>query len=136
MKRRLIPIVKLAVAAALITWLISSGRLDFRKLAQVADRWEWMLAAQIPFTFVLLLSALRWRVVLSAQGIHYSVRETFSLTMIGWVFNQLMLGTVGGDVVKAYLVAREHPKLPGGSYSNSHGARMVAKNVGNKSLYF
>ena len=101
---------KLALAVGVVTWLVKRGGLDFSQLRNVQERWHWFVLAQVPFGFVLALTATRWWILLRSQGIPYSLRDTFALTMIGWVFNQVMLGTLGGDMVKAYLVGREQPQ--------------------------
>ena len=59
------------------------------------------------FDGVLLMASLRWRLLLKAHGIDYSLHDTFALTLIGLFFSQVMIGTTGGDMVKAYVVARE-----------------------------
>jgi len=87
---------------------LASG-IPFSELGRLRESWPWFLAAQIPFGIVLLFAAWRWQILLHAQGIDYSFRETHSLVLIGNFFNQVMLGSTGGDVVKAYYVAVESP---------------------------
>jgi len=100
-------ILKLALAALLVTWLVRNGGLDLAALRTVGERWPWLVLAQLSFGVVLLSGAARWRLLLASQGFDYSFRDVYALTMTGWFFNQVMLGTVGGDVVKAFVVARE-----------------------------
>jgi len=125
LRRRLILFFKLAVAFGLIYWLAASGRIDLRKLAEVGERWPWFVAAQVPFGIVMLLAAYRWRLLLQAQGIHYTFWDTFSLTMIGQLFNQVVIGTTGGDMVKAYAVAIEHPSRKSGGIMSVVVDRLV-----------
>lgn len=106
-RRKLILILKLAVAAGLILWLVLSGKIDFHQLENVGGRWPWFVIAQVPFALVQILCAYRWRHLLKAQGIDYSLGDVFALNMIGQLFNQFMIGTTGGDMVKAYAVAME-----------------------------
>jgi len=108
-RRRVILIVKLLLATSLIVWLVLSGKIDFTQLSNVKAGWPWFLAALIPFGVVLLIGSYRWRLLLRAQNIHYSLSEVFSLNMIGLFFNQFLIGTTGGDLVKAYMVAAEQP---------------------------
>jgi uncharacterized protein (TIRG00374 family) len=89
--------------------LTLASAIPFSALTRVFDTWHWFLFAQVPFGIVLLLAAWRWRMLLQLQGIEYSFRETHSLILIGTFFNQVMLGSTGGDVVKAYYVAVESP---------------------------
>lgn len=108
-RRRAALLAKLALAAGLVTWLLASGRLDVRELGQLRDRWHWLLLAQIPFVVLLALGAVRWHLLLRVRGIDYHFRETGALTLIGWFFNQMVIGTTGGDLVKAWAIARDHP---------------------------
>ena len=113
LRRRLLLFLKLAVACGLIVWLFASGKIDLKLLGRLGEHWPWFVAAQVPFGIVMLLAAFRWRLLLRAQGIEYSLSDTFSLTMIGQLFNQLVIGSTGGDMVKAYVVAIEHPRRRG-----------------------
>lgn len=112
MKRWGIPCAKLALAAGLIYWLISRGGLSVKDedLADFSKGWPWLLLAQVPFAAVLLLAAVRWRLLLDVQGIQYSFREIQGLVLLGIFFNQVLFGSTGGDVAKAYYVARESPE--------------------------
>jgi uncharacterized protein (TIRG00374 family) len=109
LKQRVILLLKVGVAIALITWLVAGKQLELAELSRVKERWPWLVLAQLPFGAVLLIAARRWQLLLRAQGIHYRFADMYSLTLIGWAFNQLLPGTLGGDVIKAYVVAREQP---------------------------
>ncbi len=107
MKRLLLILAKIVLATGLIAWLLHSGKLDFSELSGISERWPWLLVAFGVFGGVLLMASLRWRLLLKAHGIDYSLHDTFALTLIGLFFSQVMFGTTGGDMVKAYVVARE-----------------------------
>lgn len=65
------------------------------------------LLAVVLNAVMLLVSILRWKVLLEAQEIHLSLGENVSLSMMGGFFNQVVPGgIVGGDVVKAMYAAR------------------------------
>lgn len=112
MKRWALPCAKLALAVGLIYWLISNGGLsvDANDRAAFARDWPWLLAAQAPYAVVLLLAAIRWRLLLAVQGVYRSFGEIYSLVLMGVFFNQVLFGSTGGDVMKAYYVARESPE--------------------------
>ncbi len=109
MKRYIIPAAKLILAALLVTWLVSSGRLEFSRILSIRERWQWVVASCALVGVVLVAAAWRWQLFLRAQGIRYSFSESYVLTLIGFFFSQVMLGIVGGDTVKAYVVAMENP---------------------------
>jgi hypothetical protein len=54
-----------------------------------------------------LLGMLRWRLVLERQGLHLSLRRTVHISFVAHFFNAFLLGSTGGDVMKAVYAARE-----------------------------
>ncbi|MGH9719082.1 MAG: lysylphosphatidylglycerol synthase transmembrane domain-containing protein [Bryobacteraceae bacterium] len=103
---RAINVAKLLLAAALISWMIGSGKLNLAQVAGAATHWpELLLMAAIVFG-QLALTAWRWNVLLEAQGVRLTLREAFSLTMIGVLFNVVIPSSVGGDVIKGYYISR------------------------------
>lgn len=107
--RRGLLILKLAVAAVLVWWLVSSGQMDFSQFRGVGSRWEWILAGIGACGIVQVVTVWRWTVLLRVQGIRYRYAQALRISMIGLFFNQFMLGSVGGDLYKVYAVVKDHP---------------------------
>ena len=124
-RQRFILFIKLVVAAGLIYWLIASGQLNLVQLTTIGERWYWFVLAQIPFGLVQWLSAWRWRLLMRIQGIEYTVRDTFNLTLIGIFFNQAMIGSTGGDIYRAYAVWAEHPEKRSGGVISVFADRAI-----------
>jgi len=55
---------------------------------------------------VVLLSTLRWWVLMRAREIDVGLSRVGRLTLAGYFFNLCMPGTTGGDVMKAYYAAK------------------------------
>jgi uncharacterized membrane protein YbhN (UPF0104 family) len=55
----------------------------------------------------LLIGVLRWRMVLHVQGFQLPFGRAAEISLVAHFFNSFLLGTVGGDVMKAYCAARE-----------------------------
>lgn len=70
-----------------------------------ARNWYFLLAALACFLGCLSLCAVRWKLVLAAQGLVLSWRQTLTVLFIGHFFNAFLFGSTGGDVVKAYYAA-------------------------------
>lgn len=71
-------------------------------------RWTgWSLLAMGPSVFIM---AWRLRLLLATQQITISMRDTTLLTFAGNFFNFAMPGTTGGDIYKAYHIARQTRK--------------------------
>src|SRR4051812_45386147 len=78
-----------------------------RQLGQADHRW--LLLASFFFGLTYLLAALRWWLLLRVQDIHLPLRVVGALTLIGQFFNTFMLGSVGGDLMRAIYVQRYAP---------------------------
>jgi uncharacterized protein (TIRG00374 family) len=53
---------------------------------------------------------MRWRLLLRAQGLAVSFGRALKLTFIGFFFNNVLPGLTGGDIVKAVMIAQDHPE--------------------------
>jgi uncharacterized protein (TIRG00374 family) len=69
---------------------------------------HYLLAALAIFPLTILITSLRWHELLKALDINLAVTRTFVLNMVGMFYNTIMpLGSSGGDVLKAYYVAKQ-----------------------------
>ncbi len=66
----------------------------------------WLLAAFCCYPVALLIGALRWQALLCAHDIDPGLPTALRLTWVGYFWNLVFPGLTGGDVVKAYCVAR------------------------------
>jgi uncharacterized protein (TIRG00374 family) len=55
----------------------------------------------------LLLGIVRWRMVLRVHGIDLSLGRATEISLVAHFFNSFLLGSTGGDLLKAYYAARE-----------------------------
>lgn len=56
---------------------------------------------------ILLTGVARWRMVLAAHGLRLSWSRAIEISLIAHFFNSFLLGSAGGDVMKALYAARE-----------------------------
>jgi uncharacterized protein (TIRG00374 family) len=69
---------------------------------------NYLLAALAIFPITILITSLRWHELLKALDIRLTLSRTFVLNMVGMFYNTIMpLGSSGGDVLKAYYVAKQ-----------------------------
>ncbi len=61
------------------------------------------------FGLSILGVSVRWRGLIAVQGTRISSWESVKLTWLGMFFNSIVLGTTGGDLVKAYYLTRWIP---------------------------
>ncbi len=101
-------IVKVLIAVGLLAWLVGSGRLDFAVLFSTPLSVFHLLGILILLVGV-LLRALRWWWLLRAQSTNLSLQQAIELSWIGNFFSLVLPGLAGGELVRAYYVAREAP---------------------------
>ena len=97
-------LLKIAVAAGLIYWLVQRGSLDLAAVGAALTRWPVLLLMAAVYYLQLGLIAWRWSFLLRAQQVRFYPREVFSLTMIGALFSLVTPSAVGGDLMKSYYV--------------------------------
>ena len=112
-------VLRLAVMAALVAYVVSQAEWNdtvrpdgtpvqgLKTIAyRLAQEWWWVAAALGVMALQSPIGAVRWRLLLGVQGIHITFLESLRLTYIGWFFNNWMPGGTGGDLVKAWYIAR------------------------------
>lgn len=108
-RSRILPWVKVLLAVTLLVLIIWLGKIDRDVMVGALRRWPWLLLGILTVAPVLCLGILRWWTLLRSQGIRISIFETVRISFIGYFFNTVMPGSVGGDLVKAFYVARDLP---------------------------
>jgi len=70
----------------------------------------WFVPTFLFVGLIPVVGALRLHLLLRVQGVTLTVGRAVGLTFLGYFFNNFMLGLTGGDVVKAFYVARRTHK--------------------------
>ena len=55
------------------------------------------------------LTFVRWYLLVRALGLNFRLLDAFRLGFLGYLFNFVSVGSVGGDLFKAIFIAREQP---------------------------
>ena len=58
----------------------------------------------------LLITFLRWHLLVRAVGLPFSRYNAIRLGLVGYYFNTFMPGSIGGDIIKGYAIAKEHSR--------------------------
>lgn len=66
----------------------------------------WLAVSSLGFIASIAMIAIRWRGLLKVQGVTLSLWQSAKLTWLGSFMNFVVLGTTGGDLVKAFYVSR------------------------------
>ncbi len=94
--------IKVAISGALIFWIIQG--------VELSEIFEIIGSASLPillFSFLFKLSgycisAVRWRILLRAQGADASIPFLISSYFVGFFLNNILPSSIGGDVVRIY----------------------------------
>ena len=67
----------------------------------------WLLASFVFMGTTIFIGVIRWRLVLAVQGLHLSLGRATGISLVAHFFNSFLLGSTGGDLLKAYFAAAE-----------------------------
>jgi glycosyltransferase 2 family protein len=109
-----VTVLKFALAAGILAWVIY-GLVDkeekrarfFRLLSEPKD-WTLIALGSAILFFGVLATFVRWQLLVRALGIPFTLRDGLRLGFLGYLFNFVGPGGVGGDLFKAVFIAREH----------------------------
>ncbi len=103
-------LVKFVVPLAILAWLFwhidPAQREAFRDQPKNIPL---LLSALGIATSALLVSFLRWAMLVRSQGIPIGLLEAFRLGAIGYLLSFVSAGSVGGDLFKAFFLAKRSP---------------------------
>jgi uncharacterized membrane protein YbhN (UPF0104 family) len=97
---------KVLFGVGLFTWMVTSGKLNLAQVAGALSKWPMMLAILALGYLQIGITTWRWKMLLRAQDILLSFRQAWDLMMIGMLFNVVIPGAVGGDLIKGYYITR------------------------------
>ena len=117
MKKHIVTFLKIVVPAAIVGFLVYSvlthkpGSPDAAGTFEQVGRspWSWgpLVAGFLASLFAVCLSFARWYLLVRALDLRFRLRDAFRLGFLGYLFNYVGAGSVGGDLFKAVFIARE-----------------------------
>jgi hypothetical protein len=99
-------LIKLLLGLAFFAWMAYSGKVNLHQVAGGLSQWPAILAMLVLLSIQPAVTAWRWNLLLGAQEIRLPYKRAFGLTMIGLLFNVVIPGAVGGDLIKGYYITR------------------------------
>ena len=105
-------VLKLAIAGALLTWLLQSGKLDFSLLVQLKDHPFAVLGTVVLTVINFWLISVRWRLILKSRSpAEFPLSGLLRITWIGVFFSSILPGSVSGDLVKILYIQKYDANL-------------------------
>ncbi len=110
-------LIQYGIGFGLLAYVISkywadspTGAPGLQTLLNGPIRYEWLLAATAFTAAALCMHMFRWYILVRALDLPFTLRNAFRLGMVGLFYNTFLPGSVGGDLVKAFFLAKEHPE--------------------------
>ncbi|MDZ7619963.1 MAG: lysylphosphatidylglycerol synthase transmembrane domain-containing protein [Patescibacteria group bacterium] len=111
MKKHAILLLKVAISVAILAYLVRDALRDpdaVRRLQGDPMNWGILLAAGGLCALAVLVTQVRWWYLVRALELPLSLRDALRIGFLGYLFNLAPMGIVGGDLIKAVMLAREH----------------------------
>jgi uncharacterized protein (TIRG00374 family) len=121
-KQTLWNVFKYCLAIGLLTYLIWSNwgsPSDKVSLASVWQRhivegqpihYDCLITATVLYGASVMLTFVRWWYLVRAQDLPFTLPSALRLGLVGFFFNTCLPGAIGGDIIKAAVIAREQSR--------------------------
>jgi uncharacterized protein (TIRG00374 family) len=113
MRRRFFALVRIVAPIAIIGWLFYTLSRDdpqtFTRLLSRPKNWGLLASSAALVTTAVCVTFARWYLLVRALDIPFRLIEAFRLGFLGYLLNFVSFGSVGGDLFKAYFLARDRP---------------------------
>ena len=110
MKRYVLPCLKVVVPVAIIAWLLAKVPPEqYQQFATRPKNWPLLLGALAVVFTAVAMTFVRWYLLARALRLHFRMVDAFRLGFLGYLLNFVSVGSVGGDLFKAFFIAREQP---------------------------
>ncbi len=103
-------LIRIIISVVLLSIIIYM--IGFDKIKQEISHtilWIFLLTILVE-NFGVLISAKKWQLLLNDKGIRIAYKEALLYYYIGSFFNTMMPSSVGGDVIKAYMLGKKTDK--------------------------
>ena len=111
MKKLLVTLLKFGVSALLLGYLGYKAATDESFQALVAGPKDWMplLGALLIVLLAVTVTIARWHMLVRTLDMPFALRDALRIGFIGYLFNLLPFGLVGGDGLKAVFLIHLNP---------------------------
>jgi uncharacterized membrane protein YbhN (UPF0104 family) len=111
----LITLAKITASLAIIGYLFyraidtPAGRKAFVEMLDKQKTWGMLAAGFVVLFIAVTITIVRWWYLVRALEIDFSLPDALRIGFLGYLFNLAPAGIVGGDLLKAWMLAREKP---------------------------
>ena len=108
-RRTVVTVAKLALAAAILAYLLAQAHDGFNRLRNENIAWPLVGAGMLCTFAASTFSFIRWHLLIRAVGIDVRLVDTLRLGALGLALNFVSPGSIGGDFFKAVFLAHGQP---------------------------
>ena len=109
-------------ALAFVLWKYWS---QLRAQFQQSPHWEYLAAAAALAFACTAIQLFRWYLLVRALGLPFAGRGVVRLGLVGYYYNSFLPGSVGGDAVKMFFIARGHPERRAAAVATVAADRLI-----------
>ena len=108
-KKHIITALKFAISIGILWWLFhsESKNAEFDNFFARDKKWGWVGIGFLLALIAHLIGFVRWRIMVRALDIPFSVMDAIRIGFIGVFFNMVAFGVIGGDSLRAFYVTRQ-----------------------------
>ncbi len=111
-------LLKVALSLSIIAYLVwdaactqnANGENIFQQLVHQPKHWGMLAMAWVFCFMAVMITLIRWWYLVCALELPFSLRDALRIGFLGYLFNLAPLGIVGGDLLKAVMLARKYPE--------------------------
>lgn len=109
-KKYVLPIAKFALAVGIIGYLLTTiDRQELSALSSRSKNWPLLATGLACCMTAVCVTFARWYLLVRTLDLPFTAKEAFRLGFLGYLLNFVSLGSVGGDLFKAFFIARDNP---------------------------
>ncbi len=111
MTKHLVTLLKFGISVAILAFLVRDALRDPEAVGRLRTdpkNWSLLLAACAMCGLAVVATQVRWWILVHAVELPLSLRGALRIGFLGYLFNLAPMGIVGGDLIKAVLLARKH----------------------------
>ncbi|HVK17938.1 MAG TPA: lysylphosphatidylglycerol synthase transmembrane domain-containing protein [Fimbriiglobus sp.] len=116
---------KYAIAVVLLTFVVSMNWTDLTNLLSQPPQVVPLLITVAGVLVVLAFQYYRWFLLVRALDLPFALRNAVRLGLVGTFYNTFLPGSIGGDFVKAFFIARGHPERKAAAVATVVADRLV-----------
>ncbi len=108
---------RVTISLVLITWFVVV--FDWRQISGILQKVQppWLMIALIWIIAAVLVSTLKWKIILQAQGLELSFNKLWHIYWMGLFFNNFLPSSIGGDALRILWVGKALQDQPGATAS-------------------